>query len=126
MRSLVIILLSTVSFWVGAQECISYGEHGYKIAFPSGMNNFTIDGDSIAYCAKFNVSPEVFQAWLSKCDIELEPLHHGGDIKEILLPNGIITIIKKDSGDEAFIEIINSLDEKVFKEHIGIHRGCTL
>lgn len=126
MKYITTVVLSLLMNSSLAGECISYGERGYKINFPDEMRNFSIDGDSVAYCAKFDISAVAFKRWLTSCGIELEALHHGGDIKEIKLPNGLITIIDTEKGDEVFIEVINSNDEKVFREHIGVQRGCTL
>ncbi len=123
------LIIALVVLWVplaNAKECIRNGENGYNIEFPEGISGLSINGDKIAYCAKFKISPEMLITWLNGCGIALDPLHHGGDIYESEVADGLVTILNTGKDNVVYFEITNSKAHEVYEDHIGVHRNCAL
>jgi len=122
----IILLIVLFSPLVRANDCIQVGEDGYDIKFPEGIANLSINGDKVAYCAKFKISPSQLSDWLKECGLTMEALHHGSDIYESNFPDGFITILNTGKDNVVYIGVTNTKEYEVFKDHIGVHRSCAL
>ena len=126
MKLIILNLLLIFSVSSFSEDCIKFDGSNYKVELPATAKNISIDGDIIAYCVKFNLPDKGFDSWLKNCNLSADPLHHGGQILELEFDKGVVTIIDTGKNNQAYIEVINSKDYDVFKEHIGVARECTL
>lgn len=118
-----LLIFSAPSF---SKDCIEFDGVNYKVELPTSAENISIDGDAVAYCVKFNLPNKGFDSWMNKCNLTADPLHHGGKLLELEFDKGIVTIVDTGKNNQTYIEVINSKDYEVFKEHIGVARKCTL
>ena len=126
MKLIILNLLLIFSVSSFSEGCIKFDGSNYKVELPTTAKNITIDGDTVAYCVKFNLPDKGFDSWMKKCNLTADPLHHAGQILELEFDKGIVTIVDTGKNNQAYIEVINSKDYAVFKEHIGVARQCTL
>ncbi|QSX38664.1 hypothetical protein [Shewanella sedimentimangrovi] len=122
----IILLIVLFSPLVKANDCIRVGEDGYDIKFPEGIANLSINGDKMAYCAKFKISPNQLSDWLKECGLTMDAINHGGEIYESNVPDGFITILNTGKDNVVYIGVTNTKEYIDFKDHIGVHRNCAL